>query len=949
MTGSGGDLRTWRSLVLLVSALLGLKEGQGTPDPPSPFSAPNPVKNLSVEAQTTSSVTLCWDVLEGLNVQNYTRWVRWNGQDDKSGTQNMTDTCFMADGLDSGSSYDFSVWVEESGVNSSEVPLNAATAPNPIRKLRAEVLTNSSITLHWEVPDGPNPHNYTYWVQWTGDGDKTETQNTTIISYAVEGLKSVSSYEFSVWVKKDGIPGSRETLESFIAPNPIRNLSVEAETSSSISLHWEAPKGPDLQNCTYWVQWTGAGNKTETQNTTNTSVTVEGLEHGTLYKCSVWAEENRVFGSRQNLSISTVPKAVTSLRIQHQTNSSITLSWTAPLGPSALPYTYWISWVDQGSTTTGTLNTPDTGIMLRELEAGSQYTFTIQAERNRASSDNGTLTGATAPSEVTNLQKETQINDSITLRWEAPADPYSHLYVYWVQWASGGQPQKKQASQRYQTSQTGTTSETFYVAEVLGPGTLYNFSVWAERKDVASSMQSLQASTDLDSVTIISCISTPGGYGVILTWSCPKWGYEAFELQVGRQRGSWDGPSCGTGVSVSGLQPAQSYSTTVTTVWDTMRAPSASVTCHTESAGVIAGAIVGVLLFLILMGLLTFFLRKKYKESQKKSAPGDMVFSFPGDIPADDFADHVRRNEKDSNCGFAEEYQHLALGAHSQSQMVASASENSAKNRYRNVLPYDWSHVPLKSLHGEPGSNYINASFVPGLWSPQEFIAAQGPLPQMVGDFWHLVWEQQSHSLVMLTNCVELGRVKCEYYRPLDAQPCTHRHLQVTLEGEQVMEDWTVRDPKLWHTHEQRILHVRQFHSVAWPDYGMPHSPDPLLAFWKVLRQWLDRTPRGGPPSVHCSSGVGRTGTFIALDVLLWQLENEGLMGPFSYVRKMWESRPMMVQTEAQYVFLHQCILRFLQSQSSLAPAEKGATYENLLFVNEAAIQAHQGKLSLGC
>lgn len=100
-----------------------------------------------------------------------------------------------------------------------------------------------------------------------------------------------------------------------------------------------------------------------------------------------------------------------------------------------------------------------------------------------------------APSEVTNLQKETQTNNSITLRWEAPSDPHSHLYVYWVQWASGGQPQKKQESQGYQTSQTGTTSETFYVVEALGPGTLYNFSVWAERNDVASSMQSLQAST----------------------------------------------------------------------------------------------------------------------------------------------------------------------------------------------------------------------------------------------------------------------------------------------------------------------------------------------------------------------------------------------------------------------------------------------------------------------
>lgn len=80
---------------------------------------------------------------------------------------------------------------------------------------------------------------------------------------------------------------------------------MEAETTSSVTLCWEAPEGPDLQNCTYWVQWIGDGNKTETQSTTNTSVTMEGLELGTLYKFSVWAEENGVPGSRQNLSIST--------------------------------------------------------------------------------------------------------------------------------------------------------------------------------------------------------------------------------------------------------------------------------------------------------------------------------------------------------------------------------------------------------------------------------------------------------------------------------------------------------------------------------------------------------------------------------------------------------------------------------------------------------------------
>ncbi|XP_064437623.1 receptor-type tyrosine-protein phosphatase H [Mirounga angustirostris] len=88
---------------------------------------------------------------------------------------------------------------------------------------------------------------------------------------------------------------------------------------------------------------------------------------------------------------------------------------------------------------------------------------------------------------------------------------------------------------------------------------------------------------------------------------------------------------------------------------------------------------------------------------------------------------------------------------------------------------------------------------MPGLENPQEFIAAQGPLPQTVGDFWRLVWEQQSGTLVMLTNCVESRQVKCEHYWPLDAKPCTHGHLQVTLEGEEVLEDWTVRDLKLQH------------------------------------------------------------------------------------------------------------------------------------------------------
>ncbi|XP_070355414.1 receptor-type tyrosine-protein phosphatase H isoform X2 [Equus asinus] len=802
-----------------------------------------------------------------------------------------------------------------------------ANAPNPVRNLSVEAQTTSSITLRWEAPDDPDPQDYTYWIQWTGDGDKLENRSTTNTSVTVDGLKPGSLYEFSVWAEKNGTDSSWETLNATTAPNPVRNLSVEAQTTSSITLRWEAPDDPGSQDYTYWIQWTGDGDKLENRSTTNTNFTVDGLEPGSLYEFSVWAEKNGVYSSWETLNATTAPNPVRNLSVEAQTTSSITLRWEAP--DELQDYTYWIQWTGdddkpQNKSTTSTTVTVD------GLKPGSLYEFSVFVEKNGVYSSWNNLSATTAPDPVGNLSVEAQTTSSITLRWEAPDDPGSQDYTYWIQWTGDGDKLENKS-----------TTNTNVTVDGLEPGSSYEFSVWAEKNGVYSSWETLNATTVPDPVTIISCISIPGGYGVILTWSCPPGGYQAFELQVGVQRDSQDNSSCEKGVSVSGLRPARSYPATVTTVWDGMRALPVSEICHTDSAGVIAGAIIGVLLLLILVGLLVFFLKRRRRKSEKKAAPVDPDCCFTGDIQAEDFADHVRENAKDSNCGFANEYQQLALEGHNQSQTVALAPENSAKNRYRNVLPYDWSRVPLEPLHEKPGSDYINASFIPGLWSPQEFIAAQGPLPQTVGDFWRLVWEQQSHTLVMLTNCVESGRVKCEHYWPLDAQPCTHGSLQVTLMDEEVMENWTVRDLKLWHMQEQKALSVRQFHYMTWPDHGVPHSPDPLLAFWKMLRQWLNQTMGGGPPIVHCSAGVGRTGTLIALDVLLRQLECEGLVGPFSYLKKMRESRPLMVQTEAQYVFLHECILRFLQ-QSSLIPAKTEPMYENLLYKNVAAIQAEQ-------
>ncbi|XP_076425717.1 receptor-type tyrosine-protein phosphatase H-like [Peromyscus maniculatus bairdii] len=948
MARAGGNLGVWGTLVLL--GLSGCTVVRAAD--------PSPVRNLRVEAQDNSSISLTWDVPEGSSPsQNLTYWAQCTEDGGQSVTRNTADTRVTVDGLRLASSYECSVWLERDGVSSSKVNLSHSTAPNPVRNLRVEAQNSSSISLTWDIPENScssSSQNLNYSAQCTADGGQSETWNTTDTSVTVGGLCSASSYECSVWVERDGVSSSMVTLNQSTAPNPVRNLRVEAQNSSSISLTWDVPENScssSSQNLNYSAQCTADGGQSETWNTTDTSVTVGGLCSASSYECSVWVERDGVSSSMVTLNQSTAPNPVINLFCVSQTNNSITWSWEPPQDPDLQGYTYSVRCTGEHDKNE-TRSITNTSITFEELEAGTLYNFSVWAQKNGISSSPETLSNSTAPNEVTDLQNKSHTNSSVTLIWSAPGDRYSHNYTYWVQWASEEEPQGKKDTPGSGANFKDSTNESWYEVKSLRPGTLYNFSVWAERSHVSSSIQHLQAPTAPDPVNSISCVSTSGGYGVILTWSCPSDGYETFEVEVGRQWISRNGSFCDKGVSVSDLGPAQSYMATITTVSNGLRAPSISVTCYTESAGVIVGAIIGILLLFILVGLLIFFLKRRRKKSQQKDTPKDLVFSFPGDILAKDFADYVRENEKDSNYGFAKEYQQLALERKGQSQMTASALENISKNRYRNVLPYDSSRVPLKPLHEEPGSDYINASFIPGLWSPKEFIATQGPLPHTVGDFWRLVWEQQSHTLVMLTNCMESGRVKCEHYWPLDARPCMHGQLQVTVVNEDVKENWTVRDLQLFHVGEKQTLSVRQFHYLAWPDHGVPYSPEPLLDFQKVFRQWVDQTMDGGPPIVHCSAGVGQTGTLIALDVLLRQLDWEGLVGPFSFVKKMRESRPLMVQTEAQYVFLHQCILRYLQ-QSAPVLILKATTYENVssyIYENAAAIRAHESEASAtGC
>ncbi|XP_072463707.1 receptor-type tyrosine-protein phosphatase H [Notamacropus eugenii] len=893
---------------------------------------PNEVQNLRMIARSNSSVTLQWEAPSGPQPANYTYWVSWGTEDGLLGEEHTTEMEHTVTNLVPATLYNFTVRAERHSVSSSGQSIQEATVPNEVQNLRMIARSNSSVTLQWEAPSGPQPANYTYWVSWGTEDGLLGEEHTTEMEHTVANLVSATLYNFTVRAERHNVNSSGQSIQEATVPNEVQDLRMDARSTSSITLQWRGPSGPQPANYTYWVSWGTEDGLLGEEHTTEMEHTVTNLVPATLYNFTVRAERHSVSSSGQSIQEATVPNEVQDLSMDARSNSSVTLQWEAPSGPQSPNYTYWVSWSTEDELL-GEENTTEMEHTVANLAPATLYNFTVRAERHSVNSSGQSIQEATEPNEVRNLEVVGQTNNSIAFSWMAPEGSTNLMYN--VSWFLSENHMRQ-----------NFTNGTNFTAEGLTPGTWYQFLVRSMTEDEAQSLErAINASTAPDPVTITSCTSVAAGYGVLLTLTCPVGNQESLEFEVGSHRGRLFGP-CTSSISVRGLQPARTYIATVSSIWAGLSAVSAPVTCHTDSRGVIAGAIVGILLLILLVGLFIFFCRWRQRKSmQEKSQVPDVAFSFLGDILAENLEAYIMENQKDSNYGFTEEYQQLALEGTEQMQTAALALENKNKNRFSNVLPYDSSRVPLQPIPGDPSSDYINASFIPGLTDPREYIATQGPLPQTVGDFWRLVWDQQSCTIVMLTNCVESGRVKCEHYWPLDAKPCSHGNLRVTLTGEHVAEHWTIRDLQLFHVELKKGLSVRQFHYTVWPDHGVPQSPDPLLAFQALLREWLDQNVGGGLPIVHCSAGVGRTGTLIALDVLLRQLQKYQQVGVQSFVKKMRRSRPLMVQTEGQYIFLYKTLLRFLQLSEDSGDDdrdEEGALYENV-----EAIEAYEQEIGV--
>ncbi|XP_027009703.2 receptor-type tyrosine-protein phosphatase O isoform X2 [Tachysurus fulvidraco] len=288
----------------------------------------------------------------------------------------------------------------------------------------------------------------------------------------------------------------------------------------------------------------------------------------------------------------------------------------------------------------------------------------------------------------------------------------------------------------------------------------------------------------------------------------------------------------------------------------------------------------------------------------------DYLLAFyinPCPVQLDDFEAYIKDMGKDSAYKFSLQFEELKSVGLDLSHDAADLPVNRPKNRYTNILPYDFSRVKLISMHNDEGADYINANYIPGYKSAREYIATQGPLPETRNDFWKMVMQQNSHVIVMLTQCNERRRVKCDHYWPFTDEPVSYGEITVEMLSESESPEWIVRNFRLSYADEvQDVLH---FNYTSWPDHGVPtvNAIESILQFVQLVRQKVNRTK--GPVTVHCSAGVGRTGTFIALDRLMQHIREHEYADILGMVSEMRSHRLSMVQTEEQYVFIHQCVL----------------------------------------
>ncbi|XP_048761472.2 uncharacterized protein LOC125670387 isoform X2 [Ostrea edulis] len=282
---------------------------------------------------------------------------------------------------------------------------------------------------------------------------------------------------------------------------------------------------------------------------------------------------------------------------------------------------------------------------------------------------------------------------------------------------------------------------------------------------------------------------------------------------------------------------------------------------------------------------------------------------FACGIPIPVLKKHIKTDQK----RIEDEFKELQKGA-IHPCTLANKLENKPKNRYLTVLPYDHSIVQLTPLSGKPDTNYINGSYIDSTLEDKAYIATQGPMTSTIGDFWRMVWQTYCGKIVMLTNLKEKNKIKCAQYWPNKGSTLEFGLYKISVQAEKTHVTYVQRAIRLEDmvTSECRTIH--HFHYTAWSDHGTPDHVQLVAFHHHVSSVSADFI---GPMVVHCSAGIGRTGTFIALDALLKQAKLTNQVQVFNFIRHMRKDRMNMIQTGDQYLYVYHTIYEALNMKNT--------------------------------
>ncbi|XP_077085178.1 receptor-type tyrosine-protein phosphatase eta isoform X2 [Siphateles boraxobius] len=774
-------------------------------------------------------------------------------------------------------------------------PVEMATYPNRPGEIKNLLKSNHSLLFQWaeaqDMTAGSFTYNLTYWSSF--NNGHYLTPNYTFL---LDGLRSGTSYTVSVaTVGPMNFSSKSVSYNVTTKPNPVQNLQVNSTETNAISVVWARVEG--VPNYILRVY----SNKVANYTTSSDNMTINNLMPSTHYNISVQSNAfDNTEGEAMWLQACTDAAPVDNVTCTgpNLTLPMLTLSWSRPPGGNL---GFEIKLVNVSEELQNNLIT-DLNYNFTGLKYNKPYSaklWTLGCGKNSTVKVISCMTGFTRPvvPKVTAVRvSELQYNKfTLILHQDIFNDTNGSVFYYGVLVSSG-------------------TDDCWVNTKNLDQCLLNTYEDWKAKRCntfLAVVKKTTERRSGQDQTIII---------GDETMWNSYKNG----ELNA---KGSYNFAV----ITFTHLELNNSLVDVSNSYYSISEFSPITLPENPEVIGGAAAAtVVAVVLVVIIIGVVVC--RRKRRKDDSISVPIHSIRNkVSNPIKVEDYEAYYKRQRADSFCGFAEEFEDLRPVGMNQLKTVALAPENKAKNRYNNVLPYDSSRVKLSVLDNS-FDDYINASYMPGYTSKKEFIAAQGPLPCTVNDFWRLIWEKNVHTIVMLTKCNEQGRVKCEEYWPADLK--RFNNLTVMTTSEIPLEDWTLRDFEVKNVKTSESRSVRHFHFTAWPDHGVPETTELLINFRHLVREHMDQYSRHSPTLVHCSAGVGRTGTFIAIDRLIFQIERDGVVDVYGIIHDLRMHRPLMVQTEDQYVFLNQCSMDIIKSRTG--------NNVDLIYQNTAALSIYE-------